>query len=125
MCPENPGPGLSDPDRLATESAVHSRADGFDDDDLTVVILQALTVMAARSRRHQADLGAALRGADIAVDPVRLRAALRRLCARGAIDHLVPLSDGRLLLTVTQRRPEHPGWESEWRLLDRLDTVAD
>jgi len=124
MCPENPGTSLLDPDLPSAPPPMENRAEAMDDADLTVVILQALTRMAQRSRRHQADLTAALRGADIVAEPVRLRAVLRRLCAEGAIEHLVPLSDGGLLLTVTRRRPEYPGWASEWLPLDRLDADA-
>jgi len=72
------------------------------DDDFTALLLRALTDMAGRSKRRQADLTAALRGAGLPADPARVRAALRALAAQGCIENLVPLSDGGLLLSVTQ-----------------------
>ncbi len=101
------------------------RAAGFDDADFVVVLLQALTTMAARSKRRQADLIAALRGADITADPSRVRAALKVLHGQGAIGNLVPLSDGGLLLSVTQHASERVGTPPEWLPLDALDVTAD
>ena len=102
-----------------------SRVDAFDDADLAVMILQALTTMAARSKRHQADLTAALKGADIAAEPPRVRTALRLLCAQGAIENLVPLSDGGLLLQVTQASSARRGPVTDWLALDQLEAAAD
>lgn len=65
-------------------------------------LLRALVRMAQRSKRRQADLTAALRGAGMQqADPAQVRTALRLLQAQGCIDNLVPLSDGGLLLSVT------------------------
>ncbi len=97
----------------------------FNDADFAVVLLQALTTMAARSKRRQADLTAALRGADIAPDPGRLRNALKLLYMQGAIENLVPLSDGGLLLSVTQYPAERAGSLPHWLPLDVLDITGD
>jgi len=101
-----------------------NRSASFDDADFAVVLLQALTVMAARSKRRQADLMAALRGADITAELPRLRNALRLLQAQGAIENLVPLSDGGLLLSVTQHAAERAGPPPQWLPLDQLDATA-
>ena len=74
--------------------------------------------MASRSKRRQADLVAALRGAKLPAEPRRVRAALRMLQAQGAIENLVPLSDGGLLLSVTQAVSAQFGGISQWLLPD-------
>ena len=56
---------------------------------------------AARNRRGEADLIAAVRGAGLSVDRDQLEDALGLLCSSGCVENLVPLSDGDLLLTVT------------------------
>jgi hypothetical protein len=71
------------------------------DEAFAAALLRALVGMAARSKRRQADLTAALRGAGLPAEPARVRAALRLLRQQGCIDNLVPLSDGGLLLSVT------------------------
>jgi hypothetical protein len=98
--------------------------DGLDDVDFAVVLLQALTRMAARSKRRQADLVAALRGADIVADPARIRSALKILRAYGAIENLVPLSDGGLLLSVTHKGSDRASPPPQWLPLEELDVTA-
>ena len=71
-----------------------------EDAEFAMLLLLALSNMAERSKRRQADLVAALRGAGMIAEPRRVRAALRLLQAQGAIDKMVPLSDGGLLLSV-------------------------
>ena len=110
--------------RVPTGPPAPGRTADLDDADLTVVVLQALTMMASRSKRRQADLTAALRGADIEADPVRIRTALKALRACGAIEKLVPLSDGGLLLSVTQKAIERVCAGPEWLPLDELDATA-
>jgi hypothetical protein len=110
--------------RPATQSGT-DRGAGFDDADFAVILLQALTTMAARSKRRQADLTAALRGADIAADPARVRGALKLLQSRGAIENLVPLSDGGLLLSVTHYASGRASTAPQWLPLDQLDATAD
>lgn len=70
------------------------------DAEFALLLLLALSTMASRSKRGQADVAAALRGAQLEAEPRRIRTALRRLQAEGAISNLVPLSDGGLLVTV-------------------------
>jgi hypothetical protein len=94
------------------------------DEDFATLLLRALTVMAARSKRRQADLTAALRGAGLPADPARVRAALRVLLAQGCIENLVPLSDGGLLLSVTQSALDHAGPAPRWLPLSELDDAA-
>lgn len=85
-----------------------------DDADFCRLLLAALTNMAVRSKRRQADLVAALRGAGLTAEPRRVRAALRLLQAQGAIDNLVPLSDGGLLLSVVNLANDQFGGLSQW-----------
>jgi hypothetical protein len=125
MAPENPLLDRPGPEIRLAGQPTDSRADAFNDADLAVVILQALSTMAARSKRHQADLTAALKGADIAPDPRRVRTALRLLCAQGAIENLVPLSDGGLLLQVTHPSSARRGPVTDWLALDEFDAAAD
>ncbi len=64
-------------------------------------VLAAVTDMALRSKRRQADLDAAIRHAGLDAGPSRRLAALERLCAQGWIDKVVELSDGGVLMSVT------------------------
>ncbi len=102
-----------------------NRVDDLDDADFAVVLLQALTRMAVRSKRRQADLVAALRGAQIVAEPARVRSALKILRAQGAIEGLVPLSDGGLLLSVTQKGSGRASPAPQWLPLEDLDVTAD
>jgi hypothetical protein len=115
---------LLEPEIIPAVEAVPSRADQFDDADFAVVMLQALTRMAARSRRRQADVTAALRGADIVAEPARVQLALERLLEQGAISNLVPLSDGGLLLSVPHQPSEHRGLAPRWQPPDLLDPAT-
>jgi hypothetical protein len=64
-------------------------------------VLAAVTDMALRSKRRQADLDAAMRHAGLeAGHPWRL-AALERLRLQRCVDKIVELSDGGVLLSVT------------------------
>jgi hypothetical protein len=85
--------------------------------DLATLLLRALTDMAVRSKRRQADLNAVLHSAGLNAEPAQVRAALRTLTARGMIENLVPLSDGGLILSVTNaaldRRVPDPLWGPE------------
>ena len=126
MRPDSPGSAAAVLGAGPNEAAPAGggRATDLEDADFAVVLLQALNNMAARSKRRQADLNAALRGADIIVDPSRVRAALRLLQAQGAIENLVPLSDGGLLLSVTQKAAERAIPPPQWLPLDQLDATA-
>jgi len=115
------GSEMAEPGLGADAAEGPGRDAEWDDADFAVVLLQALTTMAVRSKRRQADLTAALRGANLTADPNRVRAALRLLQEQGAIEHLVPLSDGGLLLTVVLKRADHAGPAPHWMPLDQLD----
>jgi hypothetical protein len=91
------------------------------DEDFAALLLQALTSMALRSKRRQADVMAALRGAGLRAEPARLRAALRLLHTQGCIENLVPLSDGGLLLSVRQAALARLAPAPQWLPLDVLD----
>jgi hypothetical protein len=82
--------------------------------DVARVLLMALADMAWRSARRHADLGAALRGAQLAIEPARIRAALAMLLAEGCVSNMVPLSDGGMLLTVTGRPLGQAAIVSPW-----------
>jgi hypothetical protein len=75
------------------------------DPRLASALLGALAAMAARNRRGEADLFAALRGAGLTIDGGRLEAALAYLRAEGCVTNLVPLSDGDMLMKVTGVKP--------------------
>lgn len=93
-----------------TEFALSGGVRNFGESDFAGQLLDALRAMADRSKRRQADVLAALRGAGITAESRQVRAALRVLQAQGDIENLVPLSDGGLLLTVRPpRQPMHEG----------------
>ncbi len=124
MLPDDGLYGLLDAEPTLGAGATADRVANLDDGDFAVVLLQALTRMAVRSKRRQADLTAALRGADIVADPARVRSALKILRAQGAIENLVPLSDGGLLLSVTQNGSNRAAPAPQWLPLDDFDVTA-
>jgi hypothetical protein len=81
-------------------------------------LLQALAAMAVRSKRRQADLSAALARANLDTDPHRVTEALRQLERSGCIEHLVPLYDGGVLMSVTSRGVECLSAAPRWTMLD-------
>jgi hypothetical protein len=95
-------------DDHAAESALH-----FADQ-----LLAALATMAIRSKRRQADLSAALCRAGLDRDPTRVTDALRHLEQTGCIEHLVPLYDGGVLMSVTSRGIEKLSAAPRWTMLD-------
>jgi hypothetical protein len=105
--------GMSSTPSEPTPTAVS----GSEETDLATQLLRALTDMAVRSKRRQADLNAVLHSTGLAAEPARVRAALRTLAARGLIENLVPLSDGGLILSVTMaaldRRVPGPAWSPD------------
>ena len=117
-----PPPAEAETEGVAVATArVAPRPDVVPEDaDFAVLLLMALADMAARSKRGQADLVAALRGAGLVAEPRRVRAALRLLQSHGAIENLVPLSDGGLLLSVNQAASEQFGSVSQWLPLDDI-----
>ena len=117
-----PSPAEAETEGVAVATVrVATRPDIVPEDaDFAALLLMALTDMAARSKQGQADLVAALRGAGLVAEPRRVRAALRLLQSHGAIENLVPLSDGGLLLSVTQAASEQFGSVSQWLPLDDI-----
>jgi MYXO-CTERM domain-containing protein len=69
--------------------------------DFAAVLLLALTALAGRSRRREAEVDAAMHRAGLSADPPQLAGALRLLERHGCVKSMVPLSGGGLLLTVT------------------------
>ncbi len=107
--------GEPDADAPAAEPAALQRGpEEPGEEAFAALLLRALVAMAVRSKRQQADLTAALRGAGLAAEPGRVRAALRLLQGQGCIEHLVPLSDGGLLLSVTPAAFERLGSRLHW-----------
>lgn len=110
---------LSDPSQSPND-----RGADLSGPDFAAVMLRALIDMAGRSQRREADLLAALRGASLQADPPRVRAALGLLQAQGCVENLVPLSDGGVLLTVTQQAMKQSGPVPQWLPLEELDATA-
>ena len=66
-----------------------------------MAVLRALSAMARSSRRHEADVGSALQGAGLTLDPDERDAALEQLVEAECIERIIPLTDGGILLAVT------------------------
>ncbi len=64
-------------------------------------VLRALATMARASKRHQAELGVALRRAGLALSADAQAAALQQLCDVGSVSDVIVLEDGGVLLSVT------------------------
>lgn len=65
-------------------------------------LLVALTSMAERSKRSQADVGAAMNGACLShLQPGRVARALEELERSGFVEDVLLLSDGGILIRVT------------------------
>jgi hypothetical protein len=95
----------------------HLEQPGADDSAFTLAVAEALTAMAMRSCRHQADLMAALRGAGLPLERRRIDAALRRLVFEGKVSKVLRLADGGMLVSVSPSRPDAWGiWPtlSDW-----------
>jgi hypothetical protein len=86
------------------------------DEQFAITLLVALAAMAVRSKRRQADLAAALRRSGITSDAQHLSAALRHLEGIGCIEHLVPLYDGGVLMSVTSRGIEQLNGFPRWQM---------
>jgi len=118
----NPHGGLT-----ATATAI-VRADvasppAEDSKSFTDRLLKALATMAVRSKRRQADLSAALARANLDTDPHGVTEALRQLEKSGCIEHLVPLYDGGVLMSVTSRGVESLSAAPRWTMLDGAGLV--
>ena len=108
-----PRAGLAPAPHADTASAPAEGGKSFTDQ-----LLQALAAMAVRSKRRQADLSAALARANLDTDPHRVTEALRQLERSGCIEHLVPLYDGGVLMSVTSRGVECLSAAPRWTMLD-------
>ena len=64
-------------------------------------VLRAVATMARSSKRHQAELGVALRRAGLMLSNDVQRAALRQLCEVASVADVIELDDGGILLSVT------------------------
>lgn len=92
--------------------------DGLQQANFADQLLSALATMAMRSKRRQADLCAALCRANLDTDPKIVTEALRQLERSGCIEHLVPLYDGGVLMSVTTRGIEKLSAGPRWNMLD-------
>ena len=88
------------------------------DREFVEALLAALTDMAVRSPRRQADLTVALRRSGIEAAAPLMREALDTLEEDGCIEHLVPLNDGGLLMQVTAHGIERLSQTSRRHVLD-------
>ncbi len=77
--------------------------------ELMLDVLAALTNMALRSKRRQADLDASLRHAGLTIGYTARMAALDLLRMQGCVDNVVELNDGGVLLSVTAAGLERLG----------------
>ena len=81
---------------VSTTHAVAHSSRGFDD-----ALYAALSAMAVKSPRFQADVQAAMRRAGLPdAGPTHLAAALQRLEGAGRVSNLIHLRDGGTLVTV-------------------------
>lgn len=84
-------------------------ADEVMDPGVVGSVLRALAAMARVSKRHQAELGVALHRAGLILPVGAQTAALRSLSQDAAIDHVIPLDDGGVLLSVTSAGMQRAG----------------
>lgn len=114
----NPVPMSGYPDLRSRDSAGRTVQTPALDTDFVDALLAALTEMAVRSPRRQADLAVALRRAGIEGDAAMLVGALAQLEEDGCIEHLVPLTDGGLLVSVTAHGIERLSQTARRHVLD-------
>lgn len=86
--------------------------------ELQTRLLSALSAMAMRSKRRQADLNAAMQRAGIAAARDLITTALRALEDAGCIEHMVPLYDGGMIISVTSRGIEHLTAGPRWTMME-------
>jgi len=97
----------------ASYPAVDDDSESFD-----ARLLRALATMAVRSKRRQADLSAALRRGGLTSESAQISTALRALELAGFIEHIVPLYDGGMLMSVTSRGIEQLHVMPRWARFD-------
>lgn len=88
------------------------------DIDFVDALLAALTEMAVRSPRRQADLAVALRRSGLEAPEEMLGAALELLEQDGCVENMVQLADGGVLLSVTAHGIEYLSQTSRRYVLD-------
>lgn len=93
-------------------------------DDLCDTILKSLVTMASKSKRHQADLSVALRCSGIQASAQEVRDALSKLQSDGLICGTIPLYDGGMLVSVTNRGMDQCAPNSQWGFLEKLTRGA-
>lgn len=109
---------LADEADISARVAEMSLDDGLPETNFADQLLSALATMAMRSKRRQADLCAAICRGRLDADPKRVTEALRHLERSGCIEHLVPLYDGGVLMSVTSRGIEKLSAGPRWNMLD-------
>jgi hypothetical protein len=93
-------------------------------DELCETLLAALVVLASKSKRRQADLSAALRRMNLPVTADQVMAALAKLREEGCVQDWVPLYDGGMLVSVTNRGMDQTGRIGSWRFLEQIHTLS-
>ena len=117
-------PELTGARQRSQESPGPSHTGTPDAASFAAAVLAALTAMAMRTHRAQADVGAALRGAGLPSDAGQLQNALAFLQSEGCLTNFVPLSDGGLLVTVTANRPGNRKQACSWLPSEPSETAG-
>ena len=107
----------------ATGDAAVVGPSDYSADDLRETLLAALVVLASKSKRRQADLSAALRRMNLPVTADQVMAALDKLREEGCVQDWMPLYDGGMLVSVTNRGMDQTGRIGSWRFLKQIHTI--
>jgi len=92
-------------------------------EDLCDTLLAAMVILAAKSKRRQADLSAALRRMNLPVTAEQIMTALHKLREEGCVQDWVPLYDGGMLVSVTNRGMDQTGRIGTWRFLEQIHSI--
>jgi hypothetical protein len=98
-------------------------SDDYTAEDLCDTLLAAMVILAAKSKRRQADLSAALRRMNLPVTAEQIMAALHKLREEGCVQDWVPLYDGGMLVSITNRGMDETGRIGSWRFLEQIHTL--
>jgi hypothetical protein len=96
----------------------------FSAEELCETLLAALVVLASKSKRRQADLSAALRRMNLPVTADQVMAALGKLRDEGCVLDWMPLYDGGMLVSVTNRGMDQTGRMVSWRFLEQNHAIS-
>ncbi len=120
------GPGQLRPYSTAEKSVSISNVGPTDysADDLRDTLLAAMVVLASKSKRRQADLSAALLRMNLPVTADQVMAALRKLREDGCVQDWIPLYDGGMLVSVTNRGMDETNRIGSWRFLEQVHTLS-